>query len=264
MSEGLSTTSREVGNMMYQQNTGKLKALSLRGMISAYTLRHSDPAFEALSFDEALAVLLDAQQNEVEQRRYNRLLKEARLKQPQACIEDIDYQAQRGLVRSVMSGLNTLAWVDKNQNVVFVGSTGGGKSYLACAYGQLCIRKGYRVQYKRLSRLLEELEVARADGSLPKLRAKIARYKLLILDDWGVSPISARGREDLLEVIEDRIGSGSIIVTSQLPVEQWHDWIGEPTIADAILDRLVHSSHIIKLHGESMRKALSPIEEVPS
>lgn len=149
----------------------------------------------------------------------------------------------------------------KGSDLFFVGPTGTGKTYLACAQGQQCIRKGISVLYKRLSRLLEELEVARADGSLSKLRLKIAKYQLLILDDWAVSPISARGRQDLLEVIDDRSGHGAIAITSQIPVEQWHEWLGEPTIADAILDRLIHRAHVIKLHGESMRKIKESIVE---
>lgn len=247
--------------MTFEQNCEVLKALRLQGFLEHYRTAHADPAFLQLSVDEALAALLQAQQNLVEHRQYQRLLKAARLKYPHACPEDIDYIAERGLIASVMSGINGLSWVNRNQNLFFIGSTGTGKTYLACAQGHNCIRQGISVLQFRLSHLLEMAEIARADGSLARLRAKIAKAKVLMLDDWGVSPISAQSRQDLLEFVESKSTTGSVIVTSQLPVEAWHEWLGEPTIADAILDRLIHNAHIIQLKGDSMRKKYSSLKQ---
>jgi len=143
---------------------------------------------------------------------------------------------------------------------VLTGPTGVGKTWLACALGQQATRKGYSVLYKRLSRLIEEIEIAKADGSLPTLRGSISKKQLLLLDDWALCPLTALGRQELLEIIDDRLGSSSIIITSQLPIEDWHTYLGEATTADAILDRIVHQSHIIKLSGESMRKKMSPLK----
>jgi DNA replication protein DnaC len=158
-----------------------------------------------------------------------------------------------------MSGFS---WLEKKQHLIITGPTGAGKSNTACAVGNNAIRQGYSVLYKRVPRLCEELEVAHGDGSLPSLRSKIQKFDLLILDEWAVSPLSRRSRLDLLEIIEDRAGSGSLVVTSQMPVEQWHSFIGDPTIADAIMDRLIHRSHKIELRGESMRKLKESVQEV--
>ncbi|MCG7928156.1 MAG: IS21-like element helper ATPase IstB [Candidatus Thiodiazotropha taylori] len=166
----------------------------------------------------------------------------------------MDYSTSRGLDRQVFANLTTCDWITKSLNTIITGPTGVGKTWIACALGQQAARKGMSVIYKRLSRLLEELEVAHGDGSLTKLRTKLAKMDLIILDDWALAPMTAKGRHELLELIDDRIGSGSILITSQLPIDQWHQYIGEPTIADAILDRIVHRSHKIELRGESMRK----------
>lgn len=152
----------------------------------------------------------------------------------------------------------------RHLNVVLTGPTGVGKTWLACALGHQATRRGYSVYYVRLSRLLEELEIAHADGSLPTVRNRLSKKDLLILDDWALSPLTSTGRQELLEIIDDRLGKGSIMITSQLPVEQWHVYLGEATIADAILDRIVHAAHILKLNGESMRKRMSPIKSVQS
>ncbi|MAY42510.1 MULTISPECIES: IS21-like element helper ATPase IstB [unclassified Neptuniibacter] len=235
--------------------------LKLTGMQERYEELLKDPASHSLSHAEVVTMLLEAELHQVERRRLKRLLRSSRLKQPSACIEDIDYRAKRGLNRTQIMDINALRWVDNIINIILTGETGTGKTWLACAWSIQCIRKGIPVLYYRLSRLLEEMEVARGDGSLPKLRTKIGKALVLVLDDWGVSKLTARGRQDLLEIIEDRTGSGSVMITSQLPIEKWHSFIGEPTIADAILDRLVHNAYKVPLKGESMRKRLSKMKE---
>lgn len=247
--------------MLNQPTISLFQILKLAGMQERYEELLQDPATHSLSHEEVVTMLLEAELYRVEQRRLKRLLKAAKLKQPSACVEDIDYRTDRGLNRTQIMEVNTCRWVELFLNLLLIGKTGTGKTWLACAWALQCIRKGIPVLYYRLPRLLEETEIARCDGSLPKLRAKIAKAPVLILDDWGVSKLSARGRQDLLEIIEDRTGSGSVVITSQLPIEKWHSFIGEPTIADAILDRLVHNAYKIPLKGESMRKLKSLVKE---
>lgn len=242
--------------MSVQQTREGLKKLRLHGMSDMHEEQRNNTALQGLSFDERFAMLVDAEIHDRENRRLARLLKAAKLK-INACPEDIDFSVHRGLDRKVFSNLTTCDWIQKHLCTLITGPTGVGKTWVACALGQQAARKGFSVIYKRLSRLLEELEIAYADGSLGKLRLKLSKINLLILDDWALSPMSARGRSELLELIDDRVDTGSIIITSQLPVDQWHDYIAEPTIADAILDRLVHRSHRIELRGESMRKKSS-------
>lgn len=222
---------------------------------------HSDPAYLKLSHDEALAQHLHAQQTYVQQNAYDRRLRQAKLKYPSACIENIDYRAERGLVPAEMAAINSLSWVDRCQNLFFIGPAGSGKTYLACAQGENCVRHEHSVLSYRLPLLLESAEIAKADGSMPKLRNKMTKCKILIIEDFALSPITPQGRLDLLEFIECRTNTGSIIITSQLPPEKWHDWLGEPTIADAILDRLVHRAYIINLKGDSMRKIKESVKE---
>lgn len=240
--------------MQYEQNIEKLRSLRLLGMAESYIRQTDDVNSDSLPFHVRFGQCLDAEEHSREQRRLARSLKQAKLKHSGACIENLNYAAQRGLDKSFVMSLAECQWVKRNQHIILTGSTGGGKTYLACALGHQAIRHGYKVLYKRLPRFLEELEVAHVDGSLPKLRIRLTKFDVLILDDWAVNPISARNRRDLFEIIEDKSGEGSIIITSQLPVNKWHEWIGEPTVADAILDRLVHRSHKINLQGESMRK----------
>ena len=239
--------------MLIQQTIENLKTLRLNGVIQALEDQRNNSAIQSLDFDERLGLLVDAEISERKNNRLRRILKSAKLK-VNACLEDVDYQASRGLDRKVMANLSTCDWIEKSLNTIITGSTGVGKTWLGCALGHQAARKGYSVTYKRLSRLLEELEIAYADGSLAKKRMGIAKVDLLILDDWGLAPVTARGRQELLEIIDDRIGSGSVLIASQFPVADWHEFLGEPTIADAILDRLVHRAHRIELRGDNMRK----------
>ena len=185
--------------------------------------------------------------------RLTRLLKEARLKQP-AAIEDIDYRVGRGLEKSQIASLASGDWIRAHQNLLICGPTGVGKSYLACALGNQACRQGLAVLYLRAPRLIEELRISHADGSFVKRLARFAKTDLVIIDDWALSPLTPEARNDLLEILDDRMNTRSTLITSQLPVKHWHEYIGEPTLADAILDRLVHNAHKLTLKGESMRK----------
>lgn len=244
--------------MQYEQNLSQMKQLRLHGMQEQYArARDSVEIHDGLSHDERLALLLDAESHSREQRRQDRFMKQAKFKDSTACIENIDYKPARGWKREQVNSLAECEWVVRHRHMIFIGATGVGKTFAACAFGQQAIRKGHKVLYCRVPRLLEELEIAHADGSLPKLRLKLSKFKVLILDDWAVNPLTARHRQDLLELIEDKTDAGSIIITSQMPISEWHEWIGEPTIADAILDRIIHRAHKIELNGESMRKRQS-------
>lgn len=240
--------------MLANQTLQALASLRMPGMVQAYEQQLSTPSLQTLGFDERFGLLVDAEIAQRENRRVGRLIKNAKLKAPNACPEDINFSARRGIDKPQVMDLLTCQWIQRGQHLVITGPTGTGKTWLGCALGREATRKGYAVAYHRMPRLLEEMEVAHADGSLPKLRTRLAKARLLILDDWGVAPISDRGRQDLLEVIDDRVPGGSILITSQLPTKMWHDYLGEPTIADAVLDRLLHNKHVIELKGDSMRK----------
>ncbi len=240
--------------MLIQHTISQLKQLKLTGMAVALERQGTMPNLQALSFDERVGMLVDEETCYRENRRLERLLKVAKMKFSSACIEDVDYGSRRGLDRGLISGLMSCEWIRHHQNMLITGATGCGKTWLGCAFGNQAARKGLHVLYRRTPRLLETLEVAHADGSLPKLRLQLAKADLLILDDWGLTPLNALARSDLLEIIDDRVGCSSTIITSQLPVDAWHQYIGDPTLADAILDRLIHTSHRLPLKGESMRK----------
>lgn len=240
--------------MLIQQTISQLKHLKLSGMAMALERQTIMPHLQALSFDERLGMLVDEENSYRENRRLDRLLKAAKMKFSSACMEDIDYSGRRGLDKGLVAGLLSCEWIRHHQNILITGATGCGKTWLGCAFGNQAARKGLHVLYRRTPRLLESLEVAHADGSLPKLRLQLAKADLLILDDWGLAPLNALARNDLLEIIDDRVGCSSTIITSQLPVDAWHSYIGDPTLADAILDRLIHTSHRLPLKGDSMRK----------
>jgi DNA replication protein DnaC len=211
-------------------------------------------AAQGLAFEERLALLLDRESLHRENRRMTRLEQLAQFKQ-RAALEDLNYRDRTGLDRSQIAALAACDWIRANQNVLIHGATGSGKSFLACALGHQACRNGLSVLYVRAPRLFEELTLCHADGSFRKRLAAIAKISVLIIDDFAIAPIGPRERNDLLELIDDRVGTKSSILTSQLPIEDWHDYIGDPTLADAILDRILHRSHRIHLEAkESIRK----------
>jgi DNA replication protein DnaC len=242
--------------MLEEQNLRHLQKLRLSGMAKAYERLHNSNQLMTMSQSETLAFMIESELHTREEKRLFRFTKASKVKETDASIENIHYGKKRGLDKTAINTLSSCHWVVNNQHLVILGATGSGKTYLASAYANQAIRLGHKVIYKRLPRLLEEAEVARAEGTLPNYRLKLSKFKMIVLDDWGVNPISARGCQDLLEIIEDKTGTGSIVITSQLPINNWHEWLGNPTIADAILDRIVHRAHTIKIEGESMRKIL--------
>ena len=239
--------------MLNNQTLEKLHALKLHGMADAFREQLQQPACDPLSFAERFGLLVDRQWDWKEETRMKRYLQAARLKLP-ACIEDIDFRTPRGIDRAVLMGLASCDWVRHHRNVLVTGPTGVGKTFIACALAHKACREGYRALYIRCPRLFQQLALSRADGSYATLLARIARVHVLLIDDLGLAPMSDSDRRDLLEIIEDRHGCASTIVTSQLPLDLWHDNVGDPTLADAILDRLVHNAHRIELKGASMRK----------
>jgi DNA replication protein DnaC len=231
----------------------QLKELKLTGMVKALSEQLNMPDIESMDFMTRLGLMVDREITERANRRLTTRLKKAKLRQ-QACFEDIDFRTPRGLDKKLMLSLASCDWIKKANNILITGATGTGKSYLACALAHKACLEGRTARYMRLPRLMEAITIARADGSYGKLMLDLARTDLIILDDWGLAAMTKPQRHDLLEILEDRHGLKSTLVTSQLPVEAWHEYIGDPTLADAILDRLVHSAYKINLKGESMRK----------
>jgi len=231
----------------------QLLDLRLRGMHRALAEQLQMNDLASLSFEERLGLLVDREVTERDDRRLQSRLRAARLRQS-ACVEDIDYRHRRGLDKRLIQQLASSDYLDRRLNILITGPTGVGKTWLACALAHKACRDGYSARYLRVPRLLQDLPIARADGRYPKLVRDYARANLIVLDDWGLMPMTGELRRDLLEILDERHNRKSTLVTSQLPIEQWHDYIGEPTIADAILDRLVHNAYKIPLKGESMRK----------
>jgi len=246
--------------MLTHPTLEKLHTLRLTGMLKALSEQQQMPDIDHLGFEERLGLLIDREMTERENRRLETRLKKAKLRHA-CCVEDLNFRAARGLDKALILSLAACAWIARGLNVLICGPTGVGKSYLACALGHKACLEGYSVLYLRLPRLFEELRLAKADGRYGKLILGYARTDLLILDDWGLTPMTDPQRRDLLELLEDRYGKRSTIVTSQLPVSAWHEAVGDPTLADAILDRLVHNAHKIELKGDSMRKHAIPLDQ---
>lgn len=240
--------------MLSPHTLEQLRTLRLDGMLAALTDQATSSAAMALPFEERLTLLVQREVDWRDGRRLQRLLKAAHLKVGSACMADIDWRASRGLDRSLVTALAGCDWLRHGHNVLVTGATGVGKTWLACALGHQAAQAGFTVLYARAGRLLEELRVAHGDGSFGRRLAQLARLDLLILDDFALAHITAAERNDLLELLDDRVGTRSTLITSQLPVNAWHEWLADPTLADAILDRIVHGAHRIALKGESLRK----------
>jgi DNA replication protein DnaC len=246
--------------MIQQVTLDKLRSMRLSGFAAALEEQSESASYGALSFDERLGLLVDCEMTHREDRRLTRLLRNAKLKY-RATVEEIDYRARRGLDRAAVRGLVQGEWLRSHQNLIVIGKTGTGKTFLACALANEACRQGYAAAYYRAPRLLHDLSVARADGTYQKLLLRLARTTLLIIDDWLIAPPAEQERRDLLEVLEDRYQVGSTLITTQLDIKHWHDTIGDPTLADAICDRLVHNAHRIAIKGGSMRKERSGLTE---
>ncbi len=239
--------------MLNQQTLEKLHALRLTGMAEAYRKQMEDAEMAGLSFEERFGLLVDQHWTWRENQAMTRRLKRSKL-DAEPCVEDINYRHPRGLDRALMRTLSTSQWVARHLSILFIGKTGLGKSWLAQALAQKACRDGYTVLYRPTPKLFRDLMIARADGSLGRLLEAIARTDVLVVDDFAMAPLSEQERRDFLEICDDRYNRRSTILTSQLPVEKWHAQISDPTVADSILDRLVHNAYRIDLSGESIRK----------
>jgi len=247
--------------MLQKQTLTQMRTLKLSGMADALELQWSQPqTYDDISFDERLALMINQEITSRDNKKLQRLLKTACFK-ISARLEDIDYTHPRGLMKKQIATLQTGDWLMKKRNLIITGPTGCGKTYLACAMGHYACHQGMSVRYFRATRLFEMLTIAHGDGSYLKIINQLAKAEVLIIDDWGLEKLTLSQRNDLLEIMEDRHATKSTIVTSQLPVTKWHSYIGDATLADAILDRLSHNAHKLKLKGESMRKTLSSLTE---
>jgi len=244
--------------MLTQNTLETLRHLKLIGMAQALEEQRDTPNTHALAFEERLAFLVDRERLSRQNSRYRGLLRDARLKVAQACVEDVNYKTSRGLDKSKIAALADGAWIQRGQNLLVTGPTGSGKTWIACALAHQACRQGLSARYWRVPRLFEELRTAHGDGSYLKMLKRLAKTPILVLDDWGLIALSTQDRADLLEILDDRLNARSTVICSQLPVDTWHAYLGEPTLADAILDRIVHHSHRMELktEGESLRETL--------
>lgn len=245
---------------MRHQSIDKLRALRLAGMARAFEEQLAQADIGRLSFDERLAMLIDREEVDRHNAALAQRLRLAHLRQA-VCLEDIDYSTPRGLDRTLIRSLAAGRWLAEHNNVLVLGPTGAGKSFVACALGNQAAREGHSVRYQRLSRLLDELAIGRAEGRYARLLTRLSKASLLIIDDWLMAKLTADQRRDLMEVIDDRHQRGSTLLATQIPIARWHDQIGDPTYADAILDRLIHNAYRIELRGASMRQRRSSTEE---
>ena len=239
--------------MLIHPTLDQLRSLRLEGMAKALEEQLQMTDIEDLCFEDRLALLINREATERSSRRLRTRLRKAKLRLSNACVEDVDYRIRRGLDKGLFLALASCDWIAQHRNVLITGPTGVGKTYLACALAQKACREGHTVQYLRMPRLFADLRLAHADGRYPKLMAGLAKTHLLVLDDWGLAPLDDADRRELLEILEDRYELRSTMVTSQLAVDDWHDSIAHPTLADAILDRLVHNAYPLALRGKSMR-----------
>ena len=240
--------------MLTHPTLDQLRQLGLAGMARAFDELTASQSGAELDHAEWLGLLLDRELADRQDRRLKARLRYARLRH-HAAVEDVDYRTARGLDRALFQKLTLGRWIEEHQNLIIEGPTGVGKSWLACALGHRACRDNHSVLYQRIPRLFADLALARGDGRYARLMRALGGVKLLILDDWGLEPLGPEQRRDLLEIVEDRYGRGSsTLITSQVPVDRWHDLIGDPTLADAILDRIIHSAHRIQLRGDSLRR----------
>lgn len=234
----------------------QLKTLRCQGMLEAFQEQLGTPDINHLSFDERFALLIEREYLVRENRKLINRIRQAKLKE-EACMEDIDYAPERQLSKTVITRLAECSFIARKENILLTGPTGAGKTYLACAFANQACRQGYGARYIRLPKLFQAITIAKADGSYIKLMEYVAKLPLLVLDDWGIAPMNDANRRDLLEIIDDRYQRSSTLITSQLPVQDWHDSVGDATLGDAILDRLIHNAHRIEVHGPSMRKIIA-------
>lgn len=239
---------------MREPTIEKLHAMRLRVLAATWIEQDKSPDTLALTFDERFAMLVDAEMLARENARLAKNLRDAKLRIPEACVEGIDFARERKIDKAIVRQLASCRWIAEHQTVIVTGATGTGKSYLACALAHQACRKGFRVFYRRVPRLFDELKLARADGTYPRLLARIAKVDVLVLDDFAIGPLTEDARRDLLEILEDRYDLRATIITSQLKHDRWHNFLADPTVADAVCDRVLHGAHKLDLEGPSRRK----------
>lgn len=256
----LNITERRETIMLNNLTKDKLRTIGLHGMVRALELQLEQPNIQSLSFDERIGMLADAELSDRENRRITKLLRSAKLRHISANIESIDYQPSRKLNQSLILTLADCSWIDRRQSLIFTGLTGTGKSWLACAFGNQACRRNYSTYYTTATQLFEDITKAQAECTLPRLRRSLIKTQLLILDDFGIGNVDQSLGPILLEIIDQQSAYGSILITSQFPTNKWHDFFNDPTIADAVMDRIIHHSQTFKLQGESMRKTKAKIK----